>query len=243
MSVSLSGDGHILAVGADKDFRVFGVLVQDSDEDEVADSNDAFPNDPAASLDTDGDTLPDDWNAGATAEQIADSSLTVDDDDDNDGLTDLQEVALGLNPLNTDTDGDGIDDSSDENHVLISGAFPTYEFTVIRPGVEMVDSWLRLKSPNSCYIAPAAETIEGNRATYSHTFTGRTPSGTYIIGDDSPYVSTASGTLYDQSTYPFELINSEGVQSNAIIEDWSFTDASTDAGGAFTLLSDSLRCY
>ena len=74
---SLSGDGHILAVGADTDFRVFRVLVQDSDEDEVADSSDAFSNDPAASLDTDGDTLPDDWNAGATAEQIADSSLMM----------------------------------------------------------------------------------------------------------------------------------------------------------------------
>ena len=158
-----------------------------------------------------------------------------DDDSDNDGLTDADELALGLNPLNSDTDGDGVDDASDESHVLIAGSFPTYEFTVIRPGVEMVDSWLRLKSPNACYVVPAAQTIEGNRATYSYTFTGRTPSGTYIIGDDSPYVSTANGTLYDQSTYPFELINSAGVQSNAIIEDWSFTDASTDAGGAFDL--------
>jgi hypothetical protein len=33
-----------------------------------------------------------------------------DDDDDNDALTDAQEIALGTNPLEADTDGDGFDD-------------------------------------------------------------------------------------------------------------------------------------
>jgi len=33
-----------------------------------------------------------------------------DDDDDNDGLSDVEEVALGTNPLLADTDGDGFDD-------------------------------------------------------------------------------------------------------------------------------------
>ena len=51
-----------------------------------------FPNDPAASIDTDGDSLPDDWNSGATAEQIANSSLTIDDDDDGDGVTDSNDA-------------------------------------------------------------------------------------------------------------------------------------------------------
>ena len=61
-----------------------------------------------------------------------------DDDSDNDGLTDAEEQALGLDPLNTDTDGDGVNDLNDESHVLIAGQYPTYTFTVIRPGVEVL---------------------------------------------------------------------------------------------------------
>ena len=38
----------------------------DSDGDGVLDQDDAFPNDSAASVDTDGDGSPDDWNPNAT---------------------------------------------------------------------------------------------------------------------------------------------------------------------------------
>ncbi len=38
----------------------------DTDKDGVLDGNDDFPNDPAASIDTDGDGLPDQWNPGYT---------------------------------------------------------------------------------------------------------------------------------------------------------------------------------
>ena len=45
------------------------------------------------------------------------SSITNDGnqipDDDNDGLTDYKEDVFGTNPLNSDTDGDGVDDNSD----------------------------------------------------------------------------------------------------------------------------------
>ena len=64
---------------------------EDDDDDGFLDYDDAFPTDPAASLDTDGDGMPDDWNTGATEQQIADSSLTVDDDDDNDGIPDVSD--------------------------------------------------------------------------------------------------------------------------------------------------------
>ncbi|MBE0595850.1 MAG: S8 family serine peptidase, partial [Desulfuromonadales bacterium] len=50
----------------------------DSDGDGVPDAQDAFPNDPAASVDSDGDGAPDYWNPGATAQQIANSSLVLD---------------------------------------------------------------------------------------------------------------------------------------------------------------------
>ena len=63
----------------------------DSDGDGVLDANDAFPTDPAASVDTDGDGMPDDWNDGASAIVIGESPLTVDDDDDNDGIPDVDD--------------------------------------------------------------------------------------------------------------------------------------------------------
>ncbi|PLX92969.1 MAG: hypothetical protein C0621_08445, partial [Desulfuromonas sp.] len=39
----------------------------------------------------------------------------IDTDDDNDGLSDAEEEALGTNPLLVDSDGDGVDDGSDFN--------------------------------------------------------------------------------------------------------------------------------
>ncbi|MCH1553008.1 MAG: hypothetical protein L7S45_00275, partial [Luminiphilus sp.] len=63
-------------------------LDEDDDNDGVFDYNDAFPTDPAASRDNDHDGMPDDWNEGATEQQIADSTLLIDDDDDNDGIPD-----------------------------------------------------------------------------------------------------------------------------------------------------------
>jgi hypothetical protein len=53
-----------------------------------------------------------------------------DDDDDNDGLTDAQEAVLGTNPLNPDTDADGLLDGADNCPlslpVRIAGATPIY---------------------------------------------------------------------------------------------------------------------
>ena len=113
----------------------------DSDSDGVMDSHDAFPNDPVAYLDLDGDGYPNAWRAGATAEQIANSTLSLDQfpgdptenadadsdgigdnadtDDDNDGVTDLDEVALGTDPLNPDTDGDTLGDGIDPAPLVV----------------------------------------------------------------------------------------------------------------------------
>ena len=80
-------------------------------------SVDAFPNDANASLDTDGDGQPDDWNPGYDG---TGSSLTVDDDDDNDGVPDESDD-LPKDPSDSvDTDGDGVgptdaDDGDDFN--------------------------------------------------------------------------------------------------------------------------------
>ena len=95
----------------------------DSDVDGTVNSEDAFPDDPAASVDTDGDGKPDDWNDGkSAADSTSDPALVLDDDDDNDGISDyLDEFPLvaSTDPLdrlidpNGDYDGDGVPNASD----------------------------------------------------------------------------------------------------------------------------------
>ncbi|MDC0149823.1 hypothetical protein OAI65_02735, partial [Candidatus Poseidoniales archaeon] len=109
-------------------------LDADDDDDGVADVLDAFPLDPSATTDTDGDGMPDNINGNST------TNLIEDLDDDNDLWSDIDEVACGTNsllnssvpvdsdndtvcdPLDAfpndptewdDTDGDGVGDNSD----------------------------------------------------------------------------------------------------------------------------------
>ena len=68
----------------------------DIDNDGVPDHVDAFPSDPAASIDTDGDGFPDEWNKGQTKDNSTlnliidafryDPSASI--DSDNDGYPD-----------------------------------------------------------------------------------------------------------------------------------------------------------
>jgi len=71
----------------------------DADGDFIDDDEDAFPNDPAASTDTDGDGMPDDWNLGYSARD-SESGLVLDLDDDNDGYSDKEEEEAGTDSLN-----------------------------------------------------------------------------------------------------------------------------------------------
>ena len=77
--------------------------------------DDAFPDDPAASVDTDGDGKPDDWNEGKSeADSTSDPALVLDDDDDNDGVKDINDD-YPLDPTRTifDIDSDGVRDALD----------------------------------------------------------------------------------------------------------------------------------
>ena len=88
---------------------------EDADNDGISDENDAFPDDPAASVDTDGDGKPDDWNEGKSAEDsTSDPALVLDDDDDNDGVKDINDD-YPLDPTRTifDIDSDGVRDALD----------------------------------------------------------------------------------------------------------------------------------
>lgn len=84
----------------------------DTDDDGLTDNVDAFPLDPAGSIDTDGDGQPDVLNDGVDSNSSP--PLEEDLDDDNDGVTDEQELIDGTDPLVIDTDGDGLTDGQEK---------------------------------------------------------------------------------------------------------------------------------
>ncbi|MGB2018575.1 MAG: hypothetical protein ACPHX2_08550, partial [Candidatus Poseidoniaceae archaeon] len=71
---------------------------------------DAFPLDPSADTDTDGDGLPDELPDDYPDTGVEPYTLIEDEDDDNDGMSDTNESIIGTNPFNPDTDGDGFCD-------------------------------------------------------------------------------------------------------------------------------------
>jgi hypothetical protein len=71
--------------------------------------------DPAETVDTDGDGI----------------GNNADLDDDNDGLSDVDEAEAGTNPLNPDTDGDGLRDGRDVE--FIQNAVTALPLDALRP--------------------------------------------------------------------------------------------------------------
>ncbi|WNC72821.1 hypothetical protein RGQ13_02265 [Thalassotalea psychrophila] len=107
----------------------------DEDEDGVLDDKDAFPRDAAASIDTDEDGMPDDWNDDKTAEDsTSEPALVIDLDDDNDGDSDVDELAAGADPLSVDShladiDGDGWFNANDnETEFPNTDAYPRLSY-------------------------------------------------------------------------------------------------------------------
>ena len=130
---SLSADS--LPTDTDGDF-VSDLLDSDDDNDGVLDVDDAFSTNAVASVDTDLDGLPDSFHEGCDDACIASSGLTLDLDDDNDGYSDIDELAnetdnLSGDSIPSDNDGDFISDlldtDDDNDGVLdVDDAFSTH---------------------------------------------------------------------------------------------------------------------
>ena len=91
------------------EWPIYSPCWEDPDRDYFYETEDAFPNDPAAAVDTDGDGMPDDWNDGMSQTgSTSDPILVLDTDDDDDGVLDTADAfpLISLGAL-TDTDGDG----------------------------------------------------------------------------------------------------------------------------------------
>ena len=94
----------------------------DTDNDGIIDSSDDFPNDPAASIDSDGDGYPDGWNTGKNQNDSTtglfldlhpfDPNANI--DSDGDGLADYYDDFPNDSNLKYDSDNDGTADSIDE---------------------------------------------------------------------------------------------------------------------------------
>jgi hypothetical protein len=87
----------------------------DSDGDGVGDQVDAFPTDPTETVDSDRDGI----------------GNNADLDDDNDGLSDVGEAGAGTDPLNPDTDGDGLPDGRDVE--FVETAISALPLSTLRP--------------------------------------------------------------------------------------------------------------
>ena len=92
--------------------------VVDSDGDGLTDEEEITLSTDPNKIDTDGDGLPDNEEVGsepnAAIDTDADGKINaLDDDDDNDSLLTLLETKIKANPLEKDSDGDGIDDATE----------------------------------------------------------------------------------------------------------------------------------
>ena len=95
-------------------------LQTDTDGDGIADNIDVFPTDADETNDIDNDDFGNNIDNCPTITNITQTDTdndgmgdACDADDDNDGLTDAQEILLGTNALLVDSDGDSIDDNTD----------------------------------------------------------------------------------------------------------------------------------
>lgn len=183
-------------------------LDMDDDNDGIPDVDDAFPLNAAAAVDSDGDGLPDAWLPSYTACQAADltcNGLIRDLDNDNDGLSDEDELALGTDPFNPDSDGDGYPDgiehlsgmdplnadSGRSRRWLLAGTGSTpatrFDLTPFAAAYyltyadALTGGVLRADSLNSVFSAVAGlETLAG--------------SGSLLADHDALYISHTSGT-------------------------------------------------
>jgi len=84
--------------------------------------------------DVDNDGLRDDWESSS----FGDTSQTPGGDFDSDGLTNMEEFTLQLNPANVDTDGDGLSDGAERNTHKTDPAKTDTDGDGLRDGAEVL---------------------------------------------------------------------------------------------------------
>lgn len=191
-------------------------VVADADNDGVADNADAFPNDISASIDTDSDGKPDDFNVNCDASCIAASSLVADLDDDNDGYSDVDEAAAGTDSLDVsavpaDNDSDFISDVTDpddDNDGVIDTEddFPFDENKSVRLGPDItVPADITVAATNSEGTSATDESI----IAFLTTTAIDADDGSVDVSHDAPDIFPIGST-----TVTFSATNQAGAQES-----------------------------
>ncbi len=113
-----------------------------------------------------------------------------DDDDDNDGLSDVDEARLGTNPLNPDTDGDGVTDSKD--FYPLDQKRSKQEVAVAKPEPIVVKAAIVLEKKEPLKIIPVAQAKE---IAVEDTSTAMEIKGTVTV-DDGAKTDKTTGTMH-----------------------------------------------
>jgi hypothetical protein len=166
--------------------------------------------DVAAATDSDGDGLTNSFelHQSHTDPNVADTDhngiLDGDEDPDHDGLTNLWEQRLRLNPLRRDTDGDGVrDGAEDADHDGLTNAFEA-RWGVSDPRVADTDGDGLLDSaedPDGDGLSNLGEQRFGTSPANADTDGDGTPDGS----QDSDHNGTPDGLQQDQRPVPSNL--------------------------------------
>ena len=150
------------------------------------------------------------YNLGDTVPLDTDNDLdpnTTDPDDDDDGLTDLEEHAIGTNILKVDTDGDGFSDKEEVDagtYPLLSGSYPGSNASIL-----MIN--------NDFEFGPEPWIIHTNRLNEAGEYLGQVASwaGSYGVFD---YISLQGDGVLTFSNY---AENDSPRAEHLLYQEWS----------------------
>ena len=203
-SVSISADGRSVAIGAPYNddngnssghVRIYELTDIDSDFDGIGNSIDVYPfTSITGFVDTDNDGAPNNCDDICIA-----SGMEADDDDDGDGLSDINELSAKLDPLNPDTDNDGILDGDELVSIELLSTFPELSFKVrvIRPssGINLEQGGVEIVSPSGCQVQAGFSDNPSDIASISIPLHENAVSGNYkaIVRNDGFHDSSGHG--------------------------------------------------
>ncbi|QYJ78035.1 tandem-95 repeat protein [Shewanella acanthi] len=151
------------------------------------------------SIDTDGDGVPD----------------VIDPDDDNDGLSDTDEVTYGTNPLLTDTDGDGISDGDE----IANGSDPLNAPPVIAQSAPLTVTIDEDESPIA-WVAPSVTAVDlnsGDTLTWSLETDGLHGTATVSGTGSSPSVLTYTPDADFYGVDYFKIKVTDGIETDYLL--------------------------
>ncbi|MFA6287401.1 MAG: hypothetical protein WC661_08440 [Opitutaceae bacterium] len=212
-----------------------------------------YASDPNA-FSTNGSGISDGWLAANGFDPAAAFDGSADSDDD--GLTDAQEAAMGTDPHNADTDGDGVNDPDDgwPRHAWITNApLPEVRYAVVRLAAMSgwpEDAWAEeIDDLNHVLTNNPSQTILGRFDTATNTLSSWADDGIYheyffaattrYLSNDGYLVAQIANATYSNNA---ALITPSGSYTVPIGSPWTYPLA-VGTGGQMVLYSDQAEVF